>query len=71
MANAQSLGRVDDGIRARLAAIFADFQDMRNRRRVFKQTLNELRQLSNRDLTDLGIHRAMITRVAHEAAFGK
>ena len=40
-------------------------------RGVFKQTLSELRQLSNRDLADLGIHRAMITRVAHEAAYGK
>jgi len=41
------------------------------RRRIFNQTVRELSQLSSRDLTDLGLHRSMITRVALEAAYGK
>ncbi len=41
------------------------------RRRVFVKTLNELNGLSQRDLNDLGIHRSMIRRLAHEAAYGK
>ncbi|KEO51480.1 DUF1127 domain-containing protein [Thioclava pacifica] len=41
------------------------------RRKVYRQTLNELRSLNSRELDDLGMHRSMITRVAYEAAYGK
>ncbi|KEO61559.1 hypothetical protein DT23_00910 [Thioclava indica] len=41
------------------------------RRKVYRQTLNELRSLSRRELDDLGLHASMITRVAYEAAYGK
>ncbi len=41
------------------------------RRRVFRQTIRELQALSNRELSDLGIDRSMITRVSSEAAYGK
>lgn len=42
-----------------------------HRRGVFARTRNELNALSDRDLADLGITRAMIDAVAHEAAYGK
>jgi uncharacterized protein YjiS (DUF1127 family) len=42
-----------------------------HRRRVYNQTVAELRGLSNRELNDLGISRSMITRIALEAAYGK
>lgn len=32
-----------------------------------RQTINELNQLSNRELSDLGISRCDIYRIAHEA----
>ncbi|WP_102224155.1 DUF1127 domain-containing protein [Acidimangrovimonas sediminis] len=38
------------------------------RRRVYRTTLNELRALSDRDLADLGMHRASIRQVALQAA---
>ncbi|MFN7224012.1 MAG: DUF1127 domain-containing protein [Paracoccaceae bacterium] len=59
------------GIADRAAAIVKSFRVGLERRRVFKQTVRELQALSNRELADLGIHRAMISRVANEAAYGK
>ncbi|WP_343082244.1 DUF1127 domain-containing protein [Ostreiculturibacter nitratireducens] len=71
MALAHDIRIADGGIFQRLAAVAREIQETRQRRRVFKQTLRELNQLSNRELADLGIARSMITRVAHEAAYGK
>ena len=39
--------------------------------RVYHITLNELRDLSMREMTDLGINPTMIKRIALEAAYGK
>ena len=41
------------------------------RRAVFTRTVRELDALSDRDLTDLGIHRSMIRELAREAAYGQ
>ncbi len=38
------------------------------RHRMYRQTVNELSGLSNRELADLGLHRSMIRRVAMQAA---
>ncbi|WBU65731.1 DUF1127 domain-containing protein [Paracoccus aerodenitrificans] len=46
-------------------------QEARARRAIYRQTVNELSALSNRELNDLGISRSMITRIATEAAWGK
>lgn len=54
-----------------LSGIVAAITEALARRKVYHQTLRELRALSARELQDLGIHRSMITRVAHEAAYGK
>ncbi|MDP1668452.1 DUF1127 domain-containing protein [Phaeovulum sp.] len=62
---------VDLGLADRAAALFARLGEARQRRKVFRQTLRELGALSSRELTDLGIPRSMITRVAIEAAYGK
>jgi uncharacterized protein YjiS (DUF1127 family) len=40
----------------------------RHTRAVYRQTLGELTQLSDRDLADLGLHRSQIAAVAREAA---
>ncbi len=61
----------DAGLRGRFAALTKEISERLARRRVYQQTLRELSALSNRDLTDLGLHRSMITQVAHEAAYGK
>ena len=59
------------GLIGRVAGFWKNLQESRQRRRVFVQTLRELNALSTRELDDLGINRTMITRVAHEAAYGK
>lgn len=41
------------------------------RRALYRRTVAELRQLSDRELGDLGLNRSMITRIAYEAAWGK
>jgi uncharacterized protein YjiS (DUF1127 family) len=40
-------------------------------RRMFGQTFRELNALTDRELADLGIHRADIRRIAAQAAYGK
>lgn len=51
--------------------LFSGLRDALARRKVYRETMRELKSLSNRELADLGIHRSMITRVATEAAYGK
>lgn len=52
----------------RFAAVAAGVKGLITRRRVFNQTLFELSQLSDRDLSDLGLSRANIADLAREAA---
>lgn len=54
----------------RLVAALQRFQENRARNAVYRQTLRELSDLTNRDLDDLGIHRSMIKSIATEAAYG-
>lgn len=53
----------------RFAAIVKVAKDLIERRRVYNQTLFELNNLSDRDLSDLGLSRASISEVAREAAY--
>lgn len=39
--------------------------------RVYRKTLSELGELSNRELADLGLNRSMLKRIALEAAYGE
>ena len=58
------------GFAGRLSAAIQRMQENRARRAIYRQTVRELNVLTNRDLADLGINRAMIGRLAHEAAWG-
>lgn len=71
MAYVSSSRAAGNGVVERLGNVVRVVRDMIERRRVYNRTLRELRALSNRELADLGLHRAMITRVAAEAAYGK
>ncbi len=55
----------------RIAAFVKVAADTRQRRKVYSQTLFELNALSDRDLSDLGLSRGMISEVAREAAYAK
>ncbi|KGJ06796.1 Uncharacterized conserved protein YjiS, DUF1127 family [Paracoccus halophilus] len=54
----------------RIAKFVADLRDNMARRSVYRQTLRELDELSDRDLNDLGLSRSSIRSVAYEAAWG-
>lgn len=58
------------GIAGRLLTAIQRMQENRARRAIYRQTLRELNALTARDLDDLGINRAMIDRLAREAAWG-
>lgn len=51
------------GTLARARKAFADY-------RLYRQTLDELDALSDRELADLGISRLNITTIARDAAYG-
>lgn len=53
-----------------IATFVANIRDNMARRAVYRQTLRELNELSNRDLADLGLNRGAIRSVAYEAAWG-
>lgn len=55
----------------RFAAALETLRTVMARRAIYRQTVQELRALSDKDLGDLGIHRSEIRRMAQEAAYGK
>lgn len=57
------------GLSDRLAGFFEAFKARRARNAIFRTTLRELNQLSERELADLGLHRSQIKQVAKEAAY--
>lgn len=61
--NSSVLSRVVDAVSAITAVL--------HKRQVYLSTQRELNSLSNRDLSDLGIHRSMIAEIAREAAYGR
>ena len=51
------------------ADMIASLRERNARRRLYRETLRELGHLSNRELSDLGLHRSMIRRIAYQAAY--
>lgn len=64
----RAVSRTD--IPGRIRAILADMNTRMQQYRIFRRTLGELDNLSERELADLGINRSMIRSIAHEAAYG-
>ena len=54
---------------SRLASLRVDLQTRYAKHRVYRTTLDELRDLSARELNDMGIGAGDIVRVAYEAAY--
>ncbi len=55
----------------RVSAVANHIQGALARRRMFSQTARELNALTDRELADLGIHRADIRQIAMQAACGR
>ena len=55
----------------RITEIRATITDRMARAKVYRTTVNELSNLTNRELADLSISRSAIRGIALEAAYGK
>ena len=62
----QTVTSVAEGV----VALFRDLTDAMAKRRAFEKTRDELSQLSDRELDDLGMSRWDIDRVARESVYG-
>jgi len=65
--------RTDSTIERALTVLAHAFETAANayaKNRVYRTTLSELRQLSDRELADLGMSRSMLRGIAREAAEG-
>jgi uncharacterized protein YjiS (DUF1127 family) len=69
MAYAQDTLTLGGSLVERLKGLRAALADRSAKNRVYRQTINELTGLSDRDLADLGISRADIADVAYDAAY--
>ncbi len=58
------------GMLDRLVAVKDGIATAIQQRRVYIRTVTELNGLTDRELADLGIGRASIPEIAHEAAYG-
>ena len=70
MAYVNSSRSLNISISDRFSTIVKSVKLALHRRRLFNQTVRELNALSDRDLSDLGIHAAMIKDIAKQAAYG-
>lgn len=70
MAYVNTTRATQSSVSDRFSGLFAGFSAMMARRRIYSQTINELRALTDRELTDLGISRSAIVEVARAAAYG-
>ena len=71
MAHATIIRGVETGLADRISAFFAGLRDSHRRYKMYRQTVNELHALTDRELHDLGLHRSAIDSIALEAAYGK
>ncbi|MCI2397981.1 DUF1127 domain-containing protein [Aliiroseovarius subalbicans] len=71
MAYATQTNSFDAGIADRMVDVFRTWIEAREQRRMYRQTVRELRALSGRELADLGIAPGEIAHLAHMATFGK
>ena len=65
----QTTTRAQSALAQRFDALMIDLRARLARRRVYRQTVNELAVLSDRELADLGLHRSEIRRIAWQAAY--
>ncbi|GFE63541.1 DUF1127 domain-containing protein [Litoreibacter roseus] len=57
------------GSAAHLGGFVAELKQRYAQYRLYRQTLNELSALTDRELNDLGLSRSILRRIAYEAAY--
>lgn len=62
---------IQSSVLSRISAATSGIMAALRKRQVYLTTMRELNGLSDRDLSDLGIHRSMLNEIAREAAYGK
>lgn len=62
---------IQSSVLSRISAATSGMMAALRKRQVYLTTMRELNGLSDRDLSDLGIHRSMLNEIAREAAYGK
>jgi uncharacterized protein YjiS (DUF1127 family) len=71
MAYVSSKASASTSVIARLAEIGRDAAEAYRAWRLYRRTLDELRQLSPRELDDLGLSRSMLRQTAYAAVYGE
>lgn len=56
------------GVAARFNAVLENYKSASAQRKIYRNTLRELSELSNAELADIGLSRSMIRSVARDAA---
>ncbi|WP_425098609.1 DUF1127 domain-containing protein [Tropicibacter sp. S64] len=69
MAYASDVTRAPSALGSLLSTLTVDIRARLARRKVFNTTYRELASLSDRELSDLGLNRTMVRRVAYQAAY--
>lgn len=70
MAFATQNAPLSAGAFAQITGIFADISDRTSKFRLYRRTLNELRELSTADLRDLGLASSTLKTAAYQAVYG-
>lgn len=70
MAIAIEIHNVESGLGEKFSSALHNLKARYIQSRVYRTTLSELSNLTDRDLADLGIHRSAIKSIAYEAAYG-
>lgn len=71
MATASDIRTNNTGVVDRVAAFFNEVGARYARYKTYRETLNEMASLSNRELRDLGLCRSQLRSVAWEHAYGE
>lgn len=67
--HASAAAPIRAGIFARIAEAFQNAREAQARHAIYRQTLRELRSLSNRELADLGINPHAVEAAAYNATY--
>ena len=69
MSTLDTFTRMTAGRQSRVARLVGDLTQRVERYKTYRRTLDDLSELSDRELVDLGLSRSMLRAVAYKAAY--